>query len=164
MRLILALLVVAQGCGNSGAGADAGNHATDAADAPAPQPDAPADAPAATPDAPADAAAPESDARPDILSDAMGDTARLDAGGDAGPFSCAAGLTCAVDQYCEPPCCSGCYAADGGCPAGATSCTLGAGASGCDYCSAARCVNTIPFGCNLSVVGGEPRRLVCLCG
>jgi hypothetical protein len=150
MRLILALLVVALGCGKSGATADAGQP-PDGSDAPAAQPDAPADSPAAVPDAPAG-------------SDAMGDGVRLDAGGDAGPFSCAAGLTCAADQYCEPQCCSGCYAGDGGCPVGATSCTLGGGASGCDYCTAARCVNTIPFGCNLSVVGGEPRRLICTCG
>jgi len=150
MRIALALLVVVLGCNNgSGTPDDAATGADAGADAPTVQPDAPPDSPAAT---------------PDVGSDAIGDAAMLDAGGDAGPFSCGAGLTCAANQYCEPQCCSGCFAGDGGvCPTGATSCTLGAGAAGCNYCTAARCVNTIPLGCNLGGVG-EPRRLFCLCG
>jgi hypothetical protein len=108
-------------------------------------------------------AAPSADTASDTPADAIADALTLDAGADAGPFSCGAGLTCAANQYCEPQCCSGCFASDGGvCPTGATSCALDA--TGCNYCTAARCVNTIPLGCNLGGGVGDPRRLFCLCG
>jgi len=161
MRITLALLFLVFGCNNgSGTAGDAATAADAASDAPTAQPDAHPDSANGSPDAPADAASPQPDAHPD----AIGDAVILDGGGDAGPFSCAAGLSCAANQYCEPQCCGGCFAGDGGvCPSGATSCTMGAGAAGCNYCTAARCVNTIPLGCNPGGVG-EPRRLFCLCG
>lgn len=157
MRIALALLFVAYGCGtNKGTGATTdAMTVTDAGD----------DVPTAQPDA-ADAPALQSDAAdaPAVQPDATTDTTPSDAGGgDAGPFSCAAGVTCEGSQYCEPVCCSPCFDFDGGaCPGTATSCTLGTGGAGCWYCSGGRCVNTIPFDCQLSGVG-DPRRLYCRC-
>jgi hypothetical protein len=166
MRLTLALLFVAVGC-NNGSGTTSDAATGDAATGDAATGDAATGDAATVADAGSDAPTGQLDVAldsPTTSPDGGSDAVMLDAGGDAGPFSCAAGLTCQANQYCEPQCCSGCFADDGGvCPTGATSCALGAGASGCNFCSAARCVNTIPFGCNPGGVG-DPRRLYCLCG